>query len=283
VPTSWGNEWGFIREAFNHFSHYGWYGKSLYLGGFVPYNDIPWHFLPVLLWATTPLSYSILFVIGIISQIITMVRLVKHKSIAFFNHAIWKYDILISLLFITPLCMVIVLKSVVYESWRHVYFIYFPFMYVTILGIQSVSKKLKKPFLVAIIISVITTGIWMVKNHPYQYLYFNPIARINASSNFERDYWGVVSLDMIEFILANDQRPQIKLMEIDFLHKPIDLMVSKDIKKRFIFVRNKHEADYVSHLFHNTKDTTWTEQGFKEIKRIEVDNVIAQILFAKAP
>lgn len=278
MPTAWGNELGFLVEVFQKFAHFTWFGKTLYLNGFAEWNNIPWHYVPVYLWATTPIWYTLLFIVGIIFFI-------KHIIVQLNKYSIFsKTDFLVDLFVIgsaiVPLVAVIVLGSVVYDSWRHMYFMYLPMIYAMIYGIHQF--KTHKRFLVWISLFVIAINTtWMIKNHPYQFLYFNPIARVNAEDNFERDYWGVVTLDNVEYILDNDNRSEIKIWKNDYMYKHIDLMLNKEEKSRFIIVKNKLESDYLTHYFHNTREKSWTEPGFEEIRSIEVDGTRAQTLYKR--
>jgi len=42
---------------------------------------------------------------------------------------------------------------------------------------------------------------WMIKNHPYQQVYFNYIAHKDFNKNFEMDYMGVTNKNALEFIV----------------------------------------------------------------------------------
>ncbi len=278
MPTAWGNEFGFLLDAFHKFAHFNWFGKTLYLNGFAEWNSIPWHYIPVYAWATTPLWYSVLFILGLaifIKHIIT-----HRKKVRYYFTPLFSIDFFLVMSAVLPLVAVIVLRSVVYDSWRHMYFMYLPMVYGMVYGIHHGTTY--KKYLVGISLVVIgINSIWMIHNHPYQFLYFNPIARIHASDNFERDYWGVVTLDHVEYILENDPRSEIKIWKNDYMFKHIDLMLNKDEKARFTIVPNKSESDYLTHYFHNTRERSWSEPGFEEIRSIEVDGVRAQTLYKR--
>lgn len=123
----------------------------------------------------------------------------------------------------------------------------------------------------------------MIKNHPYHFMYFNPVVRPYAADNFERDYWGLATLDMLEYILATDPRPIIHIWRHDFTYKAIDLMLDRKEKNRFRIVEDRLDADYSTHMFYNTRDKNWVEPGFEEIKNIEVDGIRMQSLFKRLP
>ena len=53
----------------------------------------------------------------------------------------------------------------------------------------------------------------MIKNHPFEYVYFNCIGRQNEVLNFERDYWGVSDLRGLEYVVKSNDRKTIKLVD----------------------------------------------------------------------
>ena len=55
--------------------------------------------------------------------------------------------------------------------------------------------------------------IWFLKNHPHQYVYFNFITKDYAMKNFDLDWWGVSHKSSIEYILANDEKDKIKILQ----------------------------------------------------------------------
>jgi hypothetical protein len=53
---------------------------------------------------------------------------------------------------------------------------------------------------------MVVTAVWLVRNHPYQYVYFNMPVAPYARENFDRDYWGVSGNGNLDYILENDSR-----------------------------------------------------------------------------
>jgi hypothetical protein len=58
------------------------------------------------------------------------------------------------------------------------------------------------------VIAILSTTHWMLRWHPYEYLYFSIPAHI-AEKNFERDYRGLSYRTGFEWILAQDERERI--------------------------------------------------------------------------
>lgn len=62
----------------------------------------------------------------------------------------------------------------------------------------------------ALALLLLLPGYWMVKNHPYQYVYFNELAggTDNAYARYETDYWMTSVKQMCEWLAANDEKLQ---------------------------------------------------------------------------
>ena len=68
--------------------------------------------------------------------------------------------------------------------------------------IKIIFFKKKNYFLyILILILILPTGIWMYKNHPFQYVYFNFLAGKNFNEKFEMDYYGVSNKNALEYII----------------------------------------------------------------------------------
>ena len=47
--------------------------------------------------------------------------------------------------------------------------------------------------------------IWIVNNHPLQYVYFNIVFSNNFNKYFDMDYWGVTNYHSLKYIINNDK------------------------------------------------------------------------------
>ena len=90
--------------------------------------------------------------------------------------------------------------------------------------------------------------IWICKNHPYQYVFFNNlIKKKNISQNFDLDYWGLSYKNIIEKILEVDKKNKINIINIseNNLFYPL-FSITKEQRDRFIIVEDLKIADYVT-------------------------------------
>ena len=64
-PFLWDNPISNLLETFFTFSNYDWGLKVFYLGNYLTADNLPWHYIPVWIIITTPITYLIFFSIGL--------------------------------------------------------------------------------------------------------------------------------------------------------------------------------------------------------------------------
>lgn len=243
-PVLWEGPVFHFKAAMAEMSQYHWKEDVLYCGLCVPAPELPWHYLPVWIAISTPVSYLVLFLIGvffIIKQLLT-------HPMDFIMHQ--KHYLLMLICFFLPLLTIISLKSVVYDGWRHVFFIYPAFILIAMCGLQFLKQTLFKrdKFLLPLIVSGIIVFNFSVMSmlHPYENVYFNFLAgkdMAEVKKNFELDYYGLSSKQALEYILKNDTASKIHfnaVMTPQFLNMQF---LPREQRLRIGFTALK-EADY---------------------------------------
>ena len=122
------------------------------------------------------------------------------------------------LLFFTlfPILFILIKSSNVYGAWRHVLFIYPPLVIISALGYnwaaERVKNKASKYVLATIALLILSEPvIFMVRNHPYEIVYFNPLIGgiKGAIGNDEMDYYyhstREASEKLIEYIQTHNE------------------------------------------------------------------------------
>lgn len=279
-PTSWGRELIFLPEVFAFFSQYtSWTGSTMYFGEMVPYNQLPWHFTLGYFVATTPIVYVLLLIWSLILFCHELIQRTVQSKIQDWWKNLITLDTVMLGLWLAPLAAVIVFQSVLYNSWRHMYFIYFPFVYFMIWGVNFAQKypRFQKGILLSIAVSFFVTGHWMFKNHPNQFMYFSPLVRSGAAENFERDYWQLSFLPLSQEMLRleQDTSEKITLWEKDAIHNHIKAMTTVADRERFEFVPNEADAEYAVVHYYNTKERAPWQVWYilnDVVQKREVDN-----------
>jgi hypothetical protein len=199
-PYLWSNPISNFIEAYTYVSGLG--SNLFFLGESLSKAPIYYNFLWIFI--TTPLLYSIFFVVGLTTVII---RICKNKK------NIKDINILIPLIwFFAPLLILVITNVANYDGWRHAYYTYPAFILISLAGINYISKKVKIRCILPVVLSLnfFFLGLWIVNNHPLEHAYFSIPAGF-IEDRFELDYWGVSSREALEFIAEKDPREVIKL------------------------------------------------------------------------
>lgn len=238
-PILWINPIYHFMEALKQMSHFPTPSTSLYMGKFVDGQHLPWHYLPVWIAITTPFLYVVFFLIGLFFA-------VKNSFIKFSSTLPFQFSLY---MFATPITAVIILNSTVYDSYRHIYFVYPFLLLIAVYGFIQLIEAIKKKWVVKLIsysaaISILFVFVFMIINHPFQNVYFSFLAGKNNRQNFELDYWGLSYRQGLEYVLANDKSKQINIAAdlgecaLNFYIIPIE------DRKRLVWQDDQKFADY---------------------------------------
>jgi hypothetical protein len=279
-PYLWANP---VRNFINTFTVMGRFPFSydlLYLGTFIKSTAVPWHYIPVWILITTPLVYTFFFLIG---SFLTIRGMIKNRVILYSNDK-ERQDFLFLLLFIVPLTAVIVLNSSLYDGWRHMYFIYAPFLLIAMTGavgfieeVHSGPERRASLFIAAVIVLyIISTSYQMIRYHPFQNVYFNNLAGNNVGEIFELDYWGLSFRQGLEYIVKNDKRPVIGLKA-----NVIAPMLNNTLFLEKQDIRRLRHAD-ISQANYFLTNYRWHPQPYplaNEVYTVSVDNLKIMSVF----
>ncbi len=237
-PVLWLNPVYHFVGALQEMSHFPIPVIVFYFGKFISSQDLPWHYIPVWISITTPVLYIILFIVGLFF-------LVKNSLVNFMYTLPIQFALF---MFATPVLAIIILNSAVYDSYRHIFFIYPFLLLIAVYGFTQliqVVKKLTEKFIVYFtVISILFVFVFMISNHPFQNVYFNFLAGKNIRQNFELDYWGLSFRQGLEYILATDKSKQIYIaanLEECLLNFSI---IPVEERKRLIWTYDSNSADY---------------------------------------
>ena len=117
---------------------------------------------------------------------------------------------LLVLLF-APLAYAVVAQPLMYNGWRHFYFLYGPIVAFAALGLQLLYNQLvksrwgKAAGAAALALLFVYQGVGIVLNHPYQYAYYNELAG-DVQNNFELDYWEVSTRNALQILAETQER-----------------------------------------------------------------------------
>jgi hypothetical protein len=226
-----------------------------YLGQDLPAAALPWHYLPVWIGVTTPLAYLALFGVGLLtaagSCLTTPARLLGQRETR--NRLVW---VLWGLL---PLVSVVATKALVYDGWRHVYFVYPGLVMIAVEGACRIAEWVRGRLPVgrgrlagalaaaACLLVFAEPLLFMTRYHPYGNVFFNRLAgdgMRTVRDRFEVDYWGLSYRRGLEYVLRHDRRPTVRVLLKPGIGEVSAAILPSADRKRLAFVDRGRDAEY---------------------------------------
>lgn len=256
-PFLWGNPLGHFVETLGKFSKWGTTQVAvLYLGKLyqIQQTPLPWHYVFTWIGVTTPIAYIALWFLGVF---ITCWQLFKTKLAILKNDAFLQ-DIIFLSASLGPIIAIIALHSIIYDGWRHLYFIYPSFLLIAAKGFHwiAVNKGMnvipKKLLLGIFTIYLGSIGYWIVTNHPNQNIFFNSVTGKGWNTKFDVDYWGLSTRQALEEIARTDNRPKILVYAGSVMSLNDSLKIlSPAIRARFEVTTHLVDANYILSNYRN--------------------------------
>jgi hypothetical protein len=250
-PVLWKNPPREFLAALQEMGRYPWSGHVLYLGEMRPATELPWHYLPCWILVTTPLLYTGLFVVGFGCVAVGLLR----RPVEMFARR--PVDLLMAAALAGPLSAVLVLHATIYDGWRHLYFIYPAFLFLAVLGftvlragVHALDRRWRlvlPAFRAAWAVPLVVIAWGMVRDHPYQNVYFNVLAGPDLQtikSRFELDYWGLSCRAGLERLLRKDPAPWVTVFPDSDAVIYSAVMLRAEDRQRLHFTHDLAEADY---------------------------------------
>jgi hypothetical protein len=235
-PVLWDNPIQRFGEAWQFMSRFPWDDPVLYGGQFIPANLLPADYLPIWILITVPwvLLIGLVFSFSVLLKAEYLLRMKQ----AF----LWVFALI-------PPGAVIVLHSVVYDEWRHVFFIYPALILISVSGFLFVIKRVTFQWFkwvmgFLIVFQVAETGLWVFKHPEHPYLYFSPWIRNRTCGQFEQAYWGQTYAEANRYFLKEYSG---KPFRVAYVHAPgyYNRWMLSDADKQKIIPVAYDEADYL--------------------------------------
>ena len=297
--------WPFLWEApfenflftIKSFANFNWSGNGiLYLGEFYKANNLPWHYIPVWILATSPIILILFFLVGFFSTgtyfFNNFLNLSNKNKL--WNGSKQKKDFFVFLFFLIPIFSVIFFNSTLYGGWRHLYFIYPCLIYLSGIGIMFFLQnkfflKYKNVVFVLIFLLLLNNIYNLKRLHPFQNIYFNSLFEKKANQLFEVDYWGLGNMNALNFLIKErykGEKIEVKISSYTPLiysklilkdeHKnKLASMITTDKKQKFIF------TNYVFERNPNYEKKYSVPNNYDKIYTLKKGNVIINEIFEK--
>jgi hypothetical protein len=205
TPAFMMNPSGFIRHVLQNAAAFSrWPGVVIFKGArYDPAGGLPLprSYLPTMIALTVPVPVLALAAIG--------------GVYAVYRCAIGdgRRPALIALLIIlaAPALYAVLARPLMYNGWRHFYFLYGPIVVLAGLGMGFLHKLMKNSRAGriagagALALLILYQGIGIALNHPYQYAYYNELAG-DVQDQYELDYWELSTLNAMTLLAENGDR-----------------------------------------------------------------------------
>jgi len=185
-----------IFESYRVMAHFPDTFRQIFEGK-VEWSDyMPWYYLVKSMLITIP----VVVLTGIILFAIYLNRILNNSKVIFYG-----------LLFFTvlfPIVFAIYEKSNLYSSWRQFLFLYPGIVLLASVGFVYSFNKLKIRYsswyvVILVVLLSIHPLKFMIKNHPYYYLYYNQLVGglMGAYTNYETDYYYTSQTEASEWLI----------------------------------------------------------------------------------
>lgn len=246
--------WGVFSQAVLNASSNTLSPRSVMLWGeSVSPKQLPWYYIPSWMLVTIPIPYLVLFVAG--------VAVVARRAITEWRELLQapSQDLVVVCWFAAPLLMTIVLHPILYDGWRHLYFVYPALLYLGVCGADAIwawsrrwtaewpARRRAAVAAIGAALCLAPSVNFMATSHPFEHLYFNQMAGADlatARGRFDFDYWGLSYRPMLERLVRMDSSAVIKVRVENYPGVANSLMLVPSDRRRLQYVKSLEDADY---------------------------------------
>lgn len=220
TPALWGDPIGYIGYLLKNASGFSrWTGVVVFRGMVFDHavNPLPRYYLPWMMAVTLPLYVLPLFAAGQLSAL----RRVARQKAAFLRDPASLALAAASLCWFIPLLFAMLTRPLVYNGWRHFYFVYAGVVVLAAHGIKTcmdIGRRfggeygMHRLFALGLCLFFVWTAGDIYRNHPYEYGYYNRLGHNTAETDMEMDYWDVSTKNAMEKLLTVQRDENLPLV-----------------------------------------------------------------------
>lgn len=247
-PALWRDVYNDIFIFYEHLSKFRWLGSVLLNGKIIAATELPWYYIPLWFTITIPIYWLILGIWGIIATLMLFIK----KPTTIINDITIRMLLMFVCCFIGPVAVVIYLKAVLYDDWRHLYFIYPSFVFLATFGLKTLLEtRIKQLSILLFGVQLITLIYFCIKYHPNQNVYFNELVshkQDNLMQHYELDYWQQSYRQGLMWIADHTAKDSIYINDKLLLIRNLKCL-DTSIRKRFITTDVDSNIDYHLEVF----------------------------------
>ena len=262
-PIAWGNPIEVMKTAVVHLTTQqrilDTRGSTqiLFNGVYYPEQDLPWFYLPLWIFISTPF---VLLCLGLLGG--SYFRKLSGKD----NTEYFIIDTTLAASFLIFIIGVPIIRPTLYSGWRHFYFLNLSLVWFAasaldhILNMKNYRAKTLLFFLE--FASLASSLVWMVLAHPYEGIYFNPMFRKTAANNFERDTGYISTMECLKYLAENSAKQKIEVMNAN-AYIPFSLIgLPKSERERFSTIDWKMQRTPMKYVIFNYNNMQGNDMVF---------------------
>lgn len=281
MPICWKNPLKEILAVVAKFSDYdAWNGAIIFMGNILSKDEIPWYYIPIWLLISLPIWYLLLIILLLGICGFVLIRKAKNHEIKWELAICNKYMIWAFFIGFAPWIATAVLHSTLYGGWRHFYFVLPPIVFLIVGGLNYIRLNsrfpimLKRGIWVISIIGLMFQAGWIIRNHPHEMVYLNPVGGIWGDS-FDRDFWHLSETELCRRILREDDSEIISLNATS----PIFLRILHDDERKRISIEDN--PVYYIETYRGKTGSDVIMEGYDEYYSIVIEGYKVATIFKK--
>ena len=269
-PYLWESPIARFIDSFNKLAHFDLVTEVVLINGkYISASKLPWTYFPAWFIITNPELWLFAGFAGILLLGIGFFR----KPLTYLKNTRERNFLLYFLCFLVPVLAVIILHSIIYDDWRHLYFVYPSFVLLALYFINKLLQTRYKAIVqAACMLQLVLTGTFMVSSHPFNQVYFNNFvshAPEYLRKNYDLEYWGCGFKQGLDHVLNTDKSKIIKInCDFPILLDNGIMSLHEDDRQRIQFA-DKGNADY---LFTNFRGHPYDYPSYKTEYAVKVLN-----------
>ena len=233
MPYLWSDPLARFGEMLASFSRHSVRPFELFRGQYVHSASLPASYLPVWIGITTPVWALALAVVGAVGICGSAVR----RAGSVLRNTALRFELLLVAGAALPIIAVIALQSVMYDDWRHMYFLWAPLCLLAMVGLRQAGAglawltrcsgltrhsgagryaalaRIGLAALAALALASIAAE--LIRLHPYQHLYFNRLVDRTTpeylKTQYETDHYHTARPEGHQYILDHHPGATIQL------------------------------------------------------------------------
>lgn len=267
-PYLYANPLENFAQAFENMSKFRWHGDVLYMSEMISAKNLPWHYVLVWFAISTPLIYTILGISGIAIIVIQFLG----NPVQTLQNNLRRNYLIYAASIVAPLFAVIIFKSVLYDGWRHMFFVYAPFSLLAVYSCSLINLKAVKWTLFLVLgLTFGSVATFMISQHPYQHIYFSKLLTSSEPEalrkQFDLDYWGTAYYEGIKTILCEDKRSKVRLQFANSSGKfTVKLRLPEAMRDRIVITDENPDYFLTEYRFHPNDYDQYRGNKFHDIK-----------------